>query len=177
MLSLITPTLTLFAVISHALLVVFVLAVISRDSWGKSLFNFLGKNAVPLGLLVSLSAVVGSLLYSQILGYEPCSLCWWQRVFVYPTVILFGAALLKKDHNVFHYVIPLISIAAIIALYHSYTQLGGASILPCTAEGGACSKVFVKEYGYVTIPLMSLTVIVYVMFLGWVSRLHKRHTS
>ena len=86
-------------VVSQVLLVVLVIAVLTR----AKIINFLGNHAILAGLVVSLTAVIGSLFYSEIVGYTPCVLCWWQRVFLYPQVILFALALWKKDRGVFKY--------------------------------------------------------------------------
>jgi len=163
------PYLALF---SHFLLAALFVMAIFRDSFGKPVVNFIGKNSLLLGLLISLGAVLGSLFYSEILGYEACVLCWWQRVFLYPQLILFAIAFWKNDRSVFVYVAPLVSIAGVIALYQSYVYLGGASLLPCTAAEGACSKIYVKEFGYITIPMMSLTVVLYYLLLAWINRLY-----
>lgn len=155
-----------------ALLALFV-SLLLKNQFAK----WAGKNALLIGLLVSIAAVSGSLFYSEIVGFEPCVLCWWQRVALYPTPILFLVALLKKDRGVFKYVAPLVSLGGIVALYHSYVYWGGTSILPCTALGGACSKNFVYAFGgYVNIPAMSLTVIIALLLLAWSNKIYQsRH--
>src|SRR3989338_2063143 len=101
----ITFLLPYLALLSHAVLVVLFLALLSRHSWGAGLQVFLGKYTTVLACLVSLIAVVSSLFYSEIVGFEPCVLCWWQRIFLYPLVVLFGIALWRKDRSVFIYAV------------------------------------------------------------------------
>lgn len=161
-------------VASHVLFIFLLAAVLARKGWGKPVFLHLGRYALLWGFLLGLAAVGGSLFYSEIVGFEPCVLCWWQRVFLYPQAVIFGIALWMKDRKVFAVSVALTLLAGIIALYHSYVYWGGTSILPCTALGGACSKVYVYEFGYITIPSMSLTVVVYYLFLAWVHRLYER---
>ncbi len=161
-------------VASHIVLVILFLATLARKGWGKELTHFVGKHALVFGFLVSLAAVVGSLFYSELVGFEPCILCWWQRVFLYPMVVFFALALWKRDRGVFLYSSVLALLAGVIALYHSYVYMGGSSILPCTALGGACSKIYVLEFGYVTIPSMSLTIVLYLLLLAWTNRLYHR---
>lgn len=175
MISLITPFFAYATVISHVLIGVLILAGFFYRSWGRPVVAFVGRHAVLFGFLASLSAVAGSLLYSLVVGYEPCELCWWQRIFIFPQVILFGVAAYKKDGGVFRYAVPLSLFAGVVALYHSYIQLGGTySVLPCTATGSACTKVFVNEFGYVTIPTMALTVVLYILLFAWYKHLSKR---
>lgn len=137
---------------------------------------FLGKNAMVLALLVSLTAIVGSLFYSEVIGYEPCVLCWWQRVFLYPLVIIFGMAIWKKLSSAFLYSVPFVILGGIVAAYQSYISLGGYSVLPCTAVGSACAKVYVMSFGYITIPLMSLTIAFYILLLAWVHKIYKNES-
>lgn len=160
-------------VISHALIIILFLAILFRNSWGRDIVNYVGKHAIVIGFLVALSAIGGSLFYSELVGFPPCVLCWWQRVFLYPQVLLFAVALWKRDRGVFAYSTALATFAGILALYHSYVYWGGESLLPCTALGGACSKIYVMEFGYITIPTMSLTIVLYLLLLAWINRLYR----
>lgn len=177
MIEIIQTSLPYGAVISHVVLVILVAAVIFRKSWGKDIFSFVGRYSIPLGLLASVSAILGSLFYSELVGYEPCVLCWWQRLFIYPQAVLFGVAVWAKNKSVFLYSVPLSILGGIVALYHSYVYMGGESILPCTALGGACSKVYVMEFGYITIPSLSLTIIVYLLVLAWINHLYRKNEN
>jgi disulfide bond formation protein DsbB len=162
---------------AHIVFVVLLFAIFFRRSWGRGVVRVLGRYAILLGFLISLGAIVGSLFYSEIVGFEACVLCWWQRVLLYPTAILFGIALWKKDRGVFKYVVPLVILAAIIGSYQAYANMGWGSILPCTAAEGACSKIYVKAFGYITIPMMSLTVSLYLLLMSWVNRIYLRENS
>lgn len=159
---------------SHVVLVIVFLAVLGRKGWGKKAYAFLSQHALLAGLLISLAAIGGSLFYSEAVGYEPCILCWWQRVFLYPQVILFAIALKAKERTIFAYSAVLALFAGVVALYHSYVYMGGTSILPCTALGGACDKIYVMAFGYITIPSMSLTIVLYLLLLAWINRLYQR---
>jgi|SRR3989344_1039030 len=162
-----------FVLISHLALLALFISLIAKNR----LAALVGKHALILGLLISLAALVGSLFYSEIAGFPPCVLCWWQRVGLYPLLILFAVAALKRDRGVFSYAVPLAAVAGLIALYHSYVYMGGTSILPCTALGGACSKVYVFAFGYITIPLMSLTIALYILLLAWSNKIYANSNS
>lgn len=157
---------------SHVLLVILFLAVISYKSWGRTVVKFISDYAIHLSFLVALGAVLGSLFYSEVIGFEACVLCWWQRVFLYPIVPILGIALWKKDRGVFRYAVPLALIAAVIGVYQVYSNFSGFSLLPCTAAEGACSKIYVKEFGYITIPVMSLTVSLYILLIAWAKKVY-----
>ena len=173
--------LTLFlpyiVLLSHFFILILVGLLVFRNSWGKKLENFIGKYSMLLAFLISLSALIGSLFYSQIVGFEPCVLCWWQRVFIFPLPVIFGIAIWRKDRNIFNYVVPLAVLSAVVALYQSYVYLGGASFLPCTAVCGACSKVYVKVFGYITIPVMSLTISLYILFIAWIHNKYEKNRN
>jgi len=146
-----------------------------KKSWGKGLVDFLGRNSINITFAISILVVLGSLYYSQILGFEPCVLCWWQRVFLFPLPVIIATALWKGKRDVFTYVVPLVALAGLVAFYQAYANLGGFSFTSCTAVGGACSKIYVKEFGYITIPIMSLTVSVYVLVMAWLNKVYQSH--
>jgi len=177
MAELITPIFSFLTLISHIVFVVCIFAFIYRKTWGFELIKFVHKYALWLGFGLSMVAIVGSLLYSDLVGFAPCTLCWWQRIFIYPQAILFLVAIIKKDRSVFDYALPLSIAAFIISLYQSYSNFSGTSILPCTASGGECSKIFVLEYGYITIPLMSLTLVCYLLFIKLCAYKHNENSN
>ena len=140
------------------ILFVILITPLKRRGAGKKIAEFVGERAILLGFLAALAATAGSLFYSEIAGFEPCLLCWWQRIFLYPQAILLLIALIKKDENARLHSIVLSAIGAVIAVYHTFIQLGANPLLPCSATGPSCTFVYFLEYGYVTIPTMSLTV-------------------
>lgn len=112
-----------------------------------------------LGFIVATVATSGSLFYSEIAKYDPCKLCWFQRIFMYPQVLLFGLALYKKERVIIDYVLSLSLIGFAIAFYHYLLQIDLVPSVVCDVVGYSvsCSQRFEMEYGYITIPMMSLT--------------------
>lgn len=162
----------------HVLIGLILIALLFRRSFGAGVAAFLGKHALALAFLVSLGAVFGSLFYSEVVGFEPCVLCWWQRALIFPSAIILGIAAWKKDRSIFAYIVPLVVASAVIASYQYYSAfLGGTSILSCTDAEGACSKIYVNAFGYITIELMSLTVSVLIILLAWANRIYKNENS
>lgn len=104
----------------------------------------------------ALIAVLGSLFYSEVLGYVPCELCWIQRIFMYPLVIIYGVAALKKDLSIALPGLIFSGIGFFISLYHYLIQK-----LPALEEmGGTCSNIpcnlqYVNYLGFITIPLLA----------------------
>ncbi len=126
----------------------------------KNKLDILDKHALVFSFIIALAATLGSLFYSEIAGYEPCKLCWFQRIFMYPLVLLLGMAVWKKDNGISNYVIVMSTLGALIAGYHYLLQIGAApALVPCSTVGYSvsCAEKFVMNFGYITIPLMSLT--------------------
>lgn len=147
-------------VISQILFIVF-LVVYTKERKNKSgkTFQFFAKNGLKFAFLISLFALFGSLFYSDILGYNPCKFCWYERIFMYPQVILLGLALWRKENFIIPYSLTFTILGALLALNHYILQLTGVSIFPCSAVGQSvtCNKLFVLKFGYITIPLMAFS--------------------
>ncbi len=133
---------------------------------------FIKKNTFILGFLVALGAFVISLFYSEVVGYPPCELCWMQRIFLYPQLILFGMELYKKDKSIVDFSIVFAIIGSIISIYHIYVENGGTAGLACatgTSVSGAsqvsCAVRYIYEFGYVTIPIMCLTASIFIIVI------------
>lgn len=121
-----------------------------------------------LGWLVATVATLGSLFLSDVMGLPPCSLCWYQRVALFPLVLVLGAGLLSFDAAVVKYALPLAAAGWLVALYHSLLYWGilPKDIQPCTG-GVPCTDRNLELLGFLSIPLMSLlafTAIVTLLF-------------
>jgi disulfide bond formation protein DsbB len=110
-----------------------------------------------LAWVVALIATLGSLFFSQIMMLPPCSLCWFQRIFMYPLVIILLTGLVSFDSSVLKYSLPLTGLGWGIALYHNllYYEILPESASPCV-QGISCTSLQLNWLGFVTIPLMSL---------------------
>lgn len=107
-------------------------------------------------LLVT-SATLGSLFFSEVMELPPCSLCWYQRIFMFPLPIIVLVGLFPFDVNVVRYALPLALGGGAVALYHSLLQLGiiPASAAPCS-QGVSCSTASLDLFGFLSIPMLSL---------------------
>lgn len=110
-----------------------------------------------LAWAVALTSTLGSLYFSEILQFPPCILCWYQRILMYPLVLIIPIGILKKDHHLPWYVLPLAILGMIVASYHNllYYGLIKESTTPCI-QGVSCTTKFIEWFGFVTIPLFSL---------------------
>lgn len=124
----------------------------------EALMAFASKHILLFGFLITLFGSVCSLFYSEVVQLPPCSLCWYQRLFLFPQAILFGIAYARKDKNILHYTLPLTIIGALIAAYHVFVQMGFGLPVPCSVNSlVSCATKDFEYFGYITIPMMSLT--------------------
>jgi disulfide bond formation protein DsbB len=156
----VTDILSFIIVVSDALAVVlFVLLMtpLKDRGFGKKIADFFGTNAIVFSLIIALASVAASLYYSDVAGFAPCLLCWWQRILLYPQAVILLIAFIANDERVRKYCLTLSGIGIFVSIYHTYLQFGGNALIPCSANGVSCEHVYFVEYGYVTIPTMALT--------------------
>lgn len=142
---------------------------INKNSRGK-FYQFIEDRKFLLAFLLAFVAVLGSLFYSEVIGLEPCFFCWWQRICIYPLALILGISLWSKDHEVIKkYAIILAIIGGIFGIYHYLVEKFSfiAATVDCSATGAvSCSISPVNVFGgYVTIPMMSLTILVVIILL------------
>lgn len=149
---------SLLTIVAQVLSVALIVALFSKKFEATKFVGFFKKRATLVALVVSTVATAGSLTYSDIIGYAPCTFCWFQRIFMYPQVLIMGIALIIKDSSAKMYGAALSVIGAAIALFHYLGQLG-VTELPCSAVGVSvsCTHRAVFQFGYITIPLMAFS--------------------
>jgi len=155
--------------IQIGIVVLLFLYFFKKDS---TFLDLLGRYGIHIVFLLTLGGVILSLTYSEIFGFVPCGLCWFQRILLYPQLILSGVALIKKERFIADYLISLSVIGSIVALYQHYLQMGGTEILGCpvVSVGADCAKRILFEFGYITFPLMSFTIFAFIIVLMLVVR-------
>lgn len=131
---------------------------------GSRILLPLAPYALRLAFVLALGAAAFTLVYSGIYQVTPCPLCWWQRIFLYPQLVLFGLALWRPDHKVADYGIALSILGAGVSLYHHALQIFPGS-LPCPAEA-LCAQRHIFEFGFITFPLMAFTIFAALIVLG-----------
>ncbi|HMO82896.1 MAG TPA: disulfide bond formation protein B [Candidatus Paceibacterota bacterium] len=134
--------------------------------------QYVSPVAWPLILLVTIGSVLLSLLYSEYFGFVPCSLCWLQRIALYPQA-LFALMAFKTRENIFYpmYSIGLSVFGLIVAVYHYIYQLIPAEVregglMPCLADGSSdCASVIMNQFGFVTFPFLSAVTFAFLIIL------------
>lgn len=114
---------------------------------------------------IALMSMVGSLFFSEVMGYPPCVLCWYQRIAMYPIVVIIAVGLLMHDARIKVYALPFSIVGLGISIYHNLLYYGviPTAITPCT-EGVPCNAVQLELLGFITIPLMGLAAFLAITF-------------
>ena len=136
-------------------------------TWLEKTYNLTKAWHLELAFLLSLVATSGSLYMSQILEWTPCHLCWFQRIFMYPLVLLTGVALLFEKEDVHEYVLPMVMIGGSISIYHYSVQVLSKVSSGCSTLAVSCSDKFTYYFGYMTIPMFALTAFAAIGILLW----------
>lgn len=129
---------------------------------GRSALNAIGRSSDAAWALVFASWVVasastlGALFFSEVMELPPCVLCWYQRIFMFPLVLLLPIGLFPFDQRVVRYALPLALGGWLISVFHLLLVVGviPESIKPCT-QGVPCAEVQIQWLGFVSIPLLS----------------------
>ena len=118
--------------------------------------KFFKESLLQFALLIAATSTIGSLIFSEILKFPPCILCWYQRITMYPLVVILAVGIWKKDKNTWAFVLPLSVTGLLIAAYHNllYYNIIPEATAPCEI-GISCTTKYIEIFGFVTIPLLS----------------------
>ncbi len=128
--------------------------------------RFLKNYGLYLAWIIAIVATSGSLYFSEVRKFIPCTLCWYQRILMYPLVILLGIASYRHDKNIVVYVLPMSLLGGGIALYHYLEQkIPGVGVPEICSVGVPCNVQWINWLGFITIPFLSLTAFVLISLL------------
>lgn len=155
-----------------SVIALFILFFVLKAGKKNAFLDYINKHFLVLGFMITLFSSIFPLVYSEIVNFLPCYLCWWQRVFMFPLVLMFGVALWDKDRKVIRYAIPLLCAGFLVSAYQNFFYyFGETSTQPCDATGVSCYQHLVSEFGgYISIPMMALSA-----FLGLLTLLAVAH--
>jgi len=114
---------------------------------------------VFLSFIIASIATMGSLFFSEIMQFIPCSMCWYQRIFMYPLVLIFLINMLYPDDKIVKYAMPIVLIGWFFSIYHNLLMFDiiPESIVPCV-QGVPCSTEYINWFGFITIPFLSFLI-------------------
>jgi disulfide bond formation protein DsbB len=157
------------------------LAVLARGrKQAPPLYSLVRENAYTLVFLSTLIATLGSLFFSEIAKFAPCVLCWYQRIFIYPQALLTYLAIMRSEAWILRPYLLALNVAGLVfSAYHNFILLFPQyHIFECTTTGGpSCIAGYKFYYGYITIPLMALTVLIFNIVVLWLYGRPDAHSS
>ncbi|KKI92454.1 2-oxoglutarate dehydrogenase [Bacillus sp. SA1-12] len=114
------------------------------------------NKSLLISWIASLLATLGSLFFSEVLHFIPCTLCWYQRILMYPLTFLLGIAFYNNDRNVYKYVLPFSILGMIISAYHySLQKIPFVQKFEMCTSGVPCSGEYINLLGFITIPFLA----------------------
>lgn len=147
-------TLSIVAIVAGTVLLAMVLTgpgrALLRDRIGVSARGWIG-----LGAVVASVATLGSLYLSEVAGLAPCTLCWYQRIAMYPMVFVLGLGWMFRDADVARVTLPLPVLGLATSIYHVVIQLRPhLDVVSCSSEV-PCTARYVAVFGWISIPVMA----------------------
>lgn len=121
-------------------------------------------------------ATLGSLFFSEVMKFPPCILCWYQRICMYPLVLILLAGMFPVSKSVVRFSLPLVLIGWGFSIYHNllYYNILPESAAPCV-QGISCTTKFIEWFGFVTIPFLSLIAFTLILILILLTHRNLKH--
>ncbi|MEI7617399.1 MAG: disulfide oxidoreductase [Actinomycetota bacterium] len=164
-------TLTL-AVLAVAVGLIAIRVMAMRRPSARGSLNAVAPACVPLAALIAVVSMAGSLYFSEVANYLPCTLCWYQRIAMYSLAIILTIAAVRRDTLIRRYSMPLAGIGIVISGYHylleRFPQLD-TGVCNTTIP---CEYVWFEKFGFVTLPFMALTGFIAIFVLTSVPSVH-----
>ena len=170
--ALFTKALALFTLLGNIASLLLLFAFFLFPKFYRRCMSFFSRHVIALGLFLSASSTIGSIIYSEEVGFPACILCWIQRIFMYPQMFLFGLAIWRRETTIAPYALLLAMLGGAVALYQwvkDMLALYSSVTIPCPAVTAlpSCDKIYVLEYGYVTIPMIALNAFILIAIVTY----------
>jgi len=120
-------------------------------------------NAIPMAWFVALVATTGSLYFSEVAGYQPCTLCWYQRIAMYPIVVILGIAAARRERAGAVYAAGLAIVGAVIAAYHVALEWFPALDSGVCSATTPCTLVWFRVFGVLSLPTLALIAFLFIL--------------
>ena len=133
--------------------------------WYRAIGAVIEPNALGMAFVVATLATIGSLYFSEVAHFDPCRLCWYQRIAMYPLVVILGIAAVRRDPDVGLYVRVLAGIGALISVYHLALEWIPALDTGACGIGPSCTVIWFREFGFVSLPMLALAAFLLIITL------------
>lgn len=132
--------------------------------------SFIERYSLIFALIVAWIAMLGSLYFSEVAHFVPCTLCWYQRILMYPLTLLLLIAVLRQEKQIAYYVLPFSLLGIGFSTYHylvQKTQLFSHGTV-CSSSV-PCTTTWINWFGFVTIPFLALIAFILITFMMLIS--------
>ncbi|HXF62012.1 MAG TPA: disulfide oxidoreductase [Caldilineaceae bacterium] len=120
--------------------------------------QFFNRSSLYVALVVAWVAMLGSLYFSEVKGYLPCDLCWYQRILMYPLTVILAVGLLRQDGSLPYLVLPFTIIGQGVSTYHYLLEKTTIFGAPTVCRSGVpCTVAWINWLGFITIPFLAMT--------------------
>jgi disulfide bond formation protein DsbB len=133
-------------------------------------FEDISRNGVWLAFAVATFTTLGSLYLSEVMHFVPCPLCWYQRICMYPLSVALLVGGLRRDRDVYAYVLPPALIGAAFAIYHTQLQAFPKQTGRFCTGAELCKVRYIYEFHFVSIPFMSLSAFTFIIVMMLIVR-------
>ena len=124
-------------------------------SWAGAWLTQVRASGLWIICMITTGAMVGSLYFSEKVGFAPCKLCWYQRIAMYSIAIISFAAALRNDKNIARYTIVLAPLGLIVSTYHYLLEWFPTLETNVCSLDVPCTAVWFRELGFVTLCFMA----------------------
>ncbi|PFN63925.1 disulfide oxidoreductase [Bacillus thuringiensis] len=138
------------------------------------------KYHIVFAWTIATSAMLISLFFSEWMKLPPCDLCWYQRMAMYPLVLILGIGMYRKDPNVSTYAFPFACIGLMLSVYQITIQTFPASEMKICSVGVSCTEDYLNLFGFISIPMLSFvgfSAIIVLLYIKPNSKLNRSKTG
>ena len=124
-------------------------------SWAGGWLTQVRASGLWIICMITTGAMVGSLYFSEKVGFAPCKLCWYQRIAMFSIAIISFVAALRNDKNIARYTIVLAPLGLIVSTYHYLLEWFPTLETNVCSLDVPCTAVWFRELGFVTLCFMA----------------------
>ena len=136
----------------------------ARDRW-DDLVDLVAPNAFAMAWVVAFLATAGSLYFSEVAGFEPCTLCWYQRIAMYPLVVVLGVAAARRERAGAWYAIAIAAIGAVVSAYHVLLEWFPSIDTGACSATTPCTLVWFRVFGFISLPTLAFVAFALILTL------------
>ncbi len=136
----------------------------ARDRW-DGLVRTVGPSAYGMAWFVAFLATAGSLYFSEVAGFEPCRLCWYQRIAMYPLVVVLAVAAARRERGGAFHAAALAAVGAVVSAYHVLLEWVPSLDTGACSATTPCTLIWFRALGFISLPTLALTAFALVLTL------------